>query len=246
MSAPTDSLSSRIVGFAKRRWALGIAIGAGVLLLLWIALARPFSPPYTVVNAGDGKVYKVNRRTGESWLLSGSQEIPVTDQSMESDSESSLDTAVVKAKQSDVLAGVFPNYPSSWSNASVIRGLLEDDHSVKAIKGWNGLKIDEDTYLVSFRYENSSGSDTGLYFEVNLNADIVRNIFVGTPLFETYEKSGIKPTYRLAPDGKSVVSEDRLKWFNKSDRTTNEGGETIWDDWKDDPIVGNEAAIKSQ
>jgi hypothetical protein len=228
-----DPLPIRVIDFFKERWRLVASSCAVVLVagaVIWIAIAKPFSNPYTVVNAGDGKVYKVNVRTGESWLLNGTREYPTSPPSPVSADDflreaDYIDFAITKAKASSVLTEALV-IPGHNANTNTIQKMFEQDHQCEII-GWSGQKVDEHTYLVSFTYKTGTGDELGFYFEVNDDVDTVRNIFHGTGLYKKYEKYGIKPGYMLGHDGKSAVPK-----FNT-------GGKIIWDDWKDDPVAGS-------
>lgn len=237
---PRTPISKPAIDFVKRHrravTTFAIIIAA-TLLLIWLAVARPFAHRYTVVNAGNGKVYKVDRRTGESWLLSGTREIPVgartySPLSPEERSQMELDSAISEAQTSYVLTQAV-NRGSLLSNNGTIQQTLERDHYAK-IKGWSGQKIDEDTYLVSFKYDNGAGKEFGYYFEVNDAADTVRNIFYGGGLYERYAKYGINPAYMLGHDAARTPIPN----------TTNGG--IVWDDWKDDAVVDSKKSQSSR
>lgn len=177
------------------------------------------------MNAGNGQVYKINRSTGESSLLIGSKEYPVTVippplLSPEDIAKTALNDAIRQAKESEVLEKSLPkeSYPYR-SNGFFITEILETDHEAK-IKGWRGQKIDEGTYLVSFTYEDVDGQERGFYFEVTYDITgnyIVRNIFHGTGLYSRYAKYGINPVYELGSDGKPRSRP--VKWIQWDDES---------------------------
>ena len=53
------------------------------------------------------------------------------------------------------------------------------------IFGWKAEKQDDQTYLVSYTFDNGDGV-IGIYFEVNLVAEIVRNIKGDSELEKKY------------------------------------------------------------
>lgn len=61
-----------------------IVILSVIGLLIGVGLYYAFRPTYTVVNSGDGKIYKVNKRTGETVLVKNNREYPVENQSNKS------------------------------------------------------------------------------------------------------------------------------------------------------------------
>lgn len=65
---------------------------------------------------------------------------------------------------------------------SAIRRMLERKKGDLVIRGWGAEKKGDETYLVSFVYNDKSG-ENGFFFEVNLAAEIVRSI-LGDPVLE--------------------------------------------------------------
>jgi hypothetical protein len=244
---------------------VAIAVGIALVAYIWYV-----SDSFTVVNAGNGRIYKVNRRTGKSWLLRGTEEIPVNQLTREQEAarlrrQSEMELAVKEAdlaaaeimqraeaeqaeaqresdrqrredelaqlreeqqreqqervqklavqnreraidmaKRSTVLTEALPDptdpkhvYYRPDTNITTIREELESKSDVK-IEGWAAQKVGDEMYLVSCTYlkgPEASNVREGYYFEVNLNANTVRNIFRESRLFEQYTSYGINPVY---------------------------------------------------
>jgi hypothetical protein len=185
--------------------AAAAVVAALVVYLLFIA------SPYTVVNAGDGKVYKINKRTGESWLLYGNREIPITDHS--ASQESGESRAMRMAKEAESLKMWFSSLWQQFdSNESYIRRMLQNNGEIE-IHGWKSQKVDGDRYLVSCAYDK--GQPRGYYFEVNLNTNTVRDIYADTTLAKQYAEFDIRPAYRIEQIKHDENSEDVKagKWW---------------------------------
>jgi hypothetical protein len=175
------------------------------------------------VNAGGGKVYKVNRQTGDTWLLTGMTELLISDSE-----ESDLDRAIKDAKQSKILSDEIgqelPAYMST--NELMIIRTVEQTHGITTIRGWRGQMVGDRTYLVSFEFEHVGHSVLGFYFEVNRAASVVRNIFADSELHKKYASHGINPVYRLDRDGETVIP------------IPTSNGQIIWDPYQPRPNVG--------
>ena len=65
-----------------------------------------------------------------------------------------------------------------------IKQWLKAKKGILRVHGWNAKKIDDQTYLVGYTYDEGPGSSSGGWvFEVNLNAEIVREV-IGDPQLE--------------------------------------------------------------
>jgi len=213
----SDRLKSSAEYFKQHRKTAAVIAGFALGFVIWV-LTTVLSSPYTVVNAGAGKVYKVNRRTGQSWLLTGSREVPVTRTSEIPDSGGAIahgaprtsadiqrDTAIQKAKGSYVLGRALPSFRGRViDNEGVVREILESDYQAE-IKGWKAQQIDHDTYLICCTYSDASSTERGFCFEVKLNTGTVRNVFLNTGLYSRYERYGINPAYLIESDGLTPV-----------------------------------------
>lgn len=177
----------------KNHWK-AIATAVAALAVFAVVYWLFFTSPYTVVNAGDGKIYKVNKRTGETWLLTGNREIPIVDHSVYQESGESR--AMRMAKEAETLRMWFDKLWRQFdTNESYVRRMLQINSEID-IQGWKSQKIDGDRYLVSCTY-SYKGQPRGYYFEVNLNANTVRDIYADTTLAKQYAEYDIHPAYRI-------------------------------------------------
>lgn len=191
-----------------------VGITAAALLTALVLYWLFFSSPYTVVNAGDGKVYKINKRTGQSWLLYGNREIPVSDRPAATQ-ESGESRAMELAKKSESLKSWFASLWGNgvYSNETYIRRMLQINGEID-IQGWESKKAGDDIYLVACTYRYK-GQPRGYYFEVNLNTATVRDIYADTTLAKQYAAFDIHPAYRIEEIKHDENSEDVKagKWW---------------------------------
>jgi hypothetical protein len=123
---------------------------------------------YTTVNAGDGRVYRTNRATGETVMIIGAREVPVQPDSPRS--ETIEDQVIRLAKSSHSLR---PQEP--FGNESTISSWLEAQTGPLQIHGWTSRKIDDDIFVVTFSF--TQGAEVRSWvFEVQTRAQLVRNV----------------------------------------------------------------------
>lgn len=173
-------------------------------VILW-AVSGLFVSRFTFINAGGGKLYKVDRRTGQSWFVDGDSEKPVSTPkpAKKLSPEELAETAIHQAENSSVLyRALNPDKYDDFDCRFVIEKELQSyNKNVPEVHGWRAKIIDDDTYLVSYTYTEASGTERGFYFEVKTNGSIVKNIFLNSPIYYRYKQYGINPAYRVGSDG---------------------------------------------
>lgn len=129
---------------------------------------------FVTANAGDGKVYKINKRTGESMLIVGHREIPI-----EPTKEETLEErAISLAKEAWTLSS-----DPYLGNDFEIRNAVEKIRGNLKIIGWQARQVDEQTFVVTYSFKNGDGVVSCWAFEVKPKEDFVRNI-LGDALLE--------------------------------------------------------------
>ena len=124
-----------------------------------------------VAQAGeDGKVYKIDRHTGRVWLIDYGLSIEIKDQADRKSSTTPEEEAIT-------LAEVYfpPGTPSSMTET--IQNWLKAKKGILRVYGWKARKVDDQTYLVGYTFDEGPGTNAGGWvFEVNLEARIVRSV----------------------------------------------------------------------
>ncbi|MCX6993053.1 MAG: ankyrin repeat domain-containing protein [Kiritimatiellaeota bacterium] len=133
---------------------------------------------FVMVNAGDGKVYKINKRTGESILIRWDKEIPVAP-SKPTKEETIEERAISLAKMADTLGGSY-SY-----NVNEIRSAIKKMTGNLKIIGWQARQADEQTFIVTYSYDNGNGVHCWA-FEVKPKEDFARNITGDASLEKKY------------------------------------------------------------
>ena len=59
--------------------------------------------------------------------------------------------------------------------------------SVSSVQGWKAQAVGNDTYLVWFEFTGDNGKKTGIFIEVNLNAETALCMENGSPMDEHYK-----------------------------------------------------------
>ena len=135
---------------------------------------------------GSGKIaYKIDRRTGQSWLLRGEEEVAI------GKSTPVDETATQKATRLCKNAYTLNNGEYPLSNDLQIRKWVRESKGPLKIFGWEATRIDEETFLVSYSVDRGKGR-RGWIFEVNVPAEIVRNVSGDDKLEAQY---GIKTVF---------------------------------------------------
>ena len=146
---------------------------------------------FVTANAGNGKVYKINKRTGESVLIRGAREIPVAP-SEPTKEETIEERAIDLAKRAFTLTA---KKRYSRNNKNEIRLAVEKITGNLKIIGWQARQADEQTFVVTYSFDVD---DKVLCwaFEVKPKEDFVRNIIGDAALEKKYgfNQPAVAPT----------------------------------------------------
>ncbi len=115
--------------------------------------------------------YKIDRKTGRIWVLYGERQQLVEGSDSPTKRRSPEDQALQLVKKS------YGETPYKLT-LQMMKGELR-------IIGWRVRRIDDQVYLVSYTFDDGSGS-RGWFWEVNLIGDIVRNVNEDPELKEKY------------------------------------------------------------
>jgi hypothetical protein len=119
------------------------------------------------------QAYKIDRQTGQVWAISYEQSEEVLPRKAASWS-SPEEEAIALAKLFK-----FPNTSTfgGISTEDAIKQQLEGMKGPLRVDGWKAKKADEQTYIVGYLYDRGTNSNSsGWVFEVNLKAEIVREL----------------------------------------------------------------------
>lgn len=133
---------------------------------------------YSLQSTAKGVAYKIDRRTGKTWLVVGKEERLVKSETEEQEPESDENKAIQLTKKSYAM-GDYLNVETR------IKDLLKSEKGALKIVGWRARKIDDQTFLISYTFDKGGG-DIGYFFEVNLLAEIVRKVSGDPELMKKY------------------------------------------------------------
>ncbi len=136
---------------------------------------------YSTSNAGNVRIYRTDRKTGTTVLIQGNSEAPVVLSANYAASvpETAEERAIQTAKASRSLSNGFD------INSTEIEWRLKKKTGMMRLIGWSAERINEQTYLVKYSFETSDGVRC-FPFEVNLEANIVRNVLGDRELERKY------------------------------------------------------------
>ncbi len=149
---------------------------------VWAYSAYLENNRFIITNAGGGAVYKTDRKTGKTTVLHGAKEFevqPPEDAVMAFlNAPSPEETAIKLAQDATTLHKFKINryFLSEW---------LKEQKGDIRVGGWSAKKVDDQTYLVTYALVRD-GKSEGVRFEVNLTAQLVRNVKGDPALEEKY------------------------------------------------------------
>lgn len=163
-------------------WIVAVLLAVAVVAAgTWIVL--PHSARFTIVNAGEGTIYKIDKATGQTWLVTNSREIAVTDPRPPAQSGLSPEQEAIELARKaggDLLGGA-----SYTTTESLIRERFEHGEiKSQQILGWSATAVDEQNYVVWFRWVTNENWERGYRFYANLPGGIVQR----APLAYTFEE----------------------------------------------------------
>lgn len=156
--------------------AVGVAIVvAGAFFFLSRARYELTAP------TGEGKyVYKIDKVTGRVWFILNDVMIEVRDRETSLKGRTAEDVAISLAK-----IYVAPGDTSTLDDN--IQHYLQAKRGPLVLHGWNAKKIDDQTYLVGYIYDEGPGSSSGGWvYEVNVKAGLVRAVIGDAGLEKKY------------------------------------------------------------
>ena len=133
---------------------------------------------YVTANAGDGKIYKIDKQTGQAVLLRGVNEVPVEPTGPPKE-ETMQEKAIRLAKSAHTIK---PDAHYLLDNEFHIRSWIEEQSGNLQIIGWAARQVSEQSWVVTYSFDQGLGIRSWA-FEVNMQADLVRNI-IGDPVLE--------------------------------------------------------------
>ena len=158
--------------------ALGVVALLSVAVLLYLRMDR-----FALVPQGgqDGHVYKIDKRTGRVWLIVQNHSFEIADPQDRKIVETPEEKAISLAKL------YYPSPSTSSTMAETIRSWLQAKKGSLRVHGWKAKKIDDQTYLVGYTFDEGPGTNpSGWAFEVNLEAEIVRPMLGDQELEKKY------------------------------------------------------------
>lgn len=162
---------------------------------------------YYIQSTGQGEAYKIDRKTGKTWLVVRDSEFLVEGSDLTTKFKSPEQRAIELVKNSDALRISF----FGGTVDSQIKDWLEIKKGTLKIFGWEAKKFNNQKYLVSYTFDEGSGR-VGFFFEVNLVAEIVREISGDPELEKEYgikEDEKIKlPEEELPPPAEEAPAEE--------------------------------------
>lgn len=153
------------------RTPVALALILGVALILCVLVLAQHSR-FVTQNAGDGRIYRIDRLTGHTVLVVGDQEIPVSRPTKPEESipESDHDRAIRLAKADrEALGGTY------LSTDEELTEIVKDLKGPLRILGWRAKEVDSQTWVVAYCFEHESRVRAAA-FEVNLVGGFVRSI----------------------------------------------------------------------
>jgi hypothetical protein len=165
-------------------------------MAFWIHLQ---TTRYHILPSQKGLMYKIDRKTGKIWVISGSTEHPVSE---EGKKLSPKEKAISLVKKSYGVIG----QPSA-STETNIRWSMQKIKGDLNIIGWRARKVSDGSYFVSYTYDKGEGED-GYFFEVNLPSKVVRNVVGDTVLELKYGLGERKTSIELGPNWEEITPEE--------------------------------------
>jgi hypothetical protein len=161
------------------RPALTILSAALLVAAILFVVARENRYEILVQPDQDGVIYKLDKRTGRMWLVSENETEDVNGVIPPSKSPVSPETEAIAKVRTDSFV-----LPGGLTTESTIEDALRHKRGILHIYGWRARRIDDQTYLVGYLYDEGPNTQVnGWLFEVNRTADILRNV-IGDPDLE--------------------------------------------------------------
>jgi hypothetical protein len=168
-----------------------LAAAALVVAAVWAYSAYLENSRFIITNAGGGAVYKTDRKTGKTTVLHGAKELEVQPHRLLSEEEQRQQAAIDRFLDEPPPEQVAVQLAKTASTLSQFKYINNERHLNEwlntqkgdiRISGWSAKKVDDQTYLVTYALVRD-GKSEGVRFEVNLAAQLVRNV-KGDPALE--------------------------------------------------------------
>ena len=158
------------------------------LLVIIIFVIYSQNTRYYIQTASEGVAYKIDRKTGKTWMIMGNTHALVGGKDNEGEYQkvkgNEKETAINKVKSSYVFV-LGSAFGLEGNTEQQIHLYLREIPTDVKIIGWSAEQYDEQTFLVKYTY-----SIHGVYseypFEYNSRTDIVRYIRGNTELEKKY------------------------------------------------------------
>jgi len=183
----------------KRTTLMLVGVAIFALVAVWAYSAFLDSNRFIITNAGGGAVYKTDKKTGKTTILYQGKELEVqqyvfvqptptptprqetAEETVARWEQEFLNEAVALAKEARTMApDKSPVY--TQTNEQFLNDWLKRQKGDIRVGGWSAKKVDDQTYLVTYALVRD-GKGEGVRFEVNLAAQLVRNV-KGDPALE--------------------------------------------------------------
>jgi hypothetical protein len=149
---------------------------------------------FIITNAGGGAVYKTDRKTGKTTVLHGAKEFEAQPHRFLSEEEQRQQAAIDRFLDEPPPEQVAVQLAKTASTLSQFKYINNERHLNEwlnkqkgdiRVGGWSAKKVDDQTYLVTYALVRD-GKSEGVRFEVNLAAQLVRNVKGDPALEEKY------------------------------------------------------------
>ena len=138
---------------------------------------------YYIQTTSFGRAYKIDRKTGKTWLILGGKESLIESQGSSKNIISPEQNIIPPEEKAIELA-------REEVGEYYIKNHMEEMKGDIKIIGWKAREIENGIYLASYTYiKKNSDYESGIFLEVQLDHKIVRYI-TGDPELE--EKYGLK------------------------------------------------------
>lgn len=138
----------------------------GFLTLIICSFYYFQSNRFVISNEKGNSSYKIDQWTGDTWRIFGDYASKVETESDEDETDSAEEIAIRQVRWGKNIDDYENNHDLIVSRIEVLEGEL-------LIQGWDAEEVNDQTYLVSFKYEHQE-SPNAYYFEYNSKIDIVR------------------------------------------------------------------------
>ncbi len=156
------------------------------LILITIIVYQYRSDRFELQKVSDHVSYKIDKRTGDVWILSSGRETPILSSSHEEHKiATSLDQqAIDKVRRSFLLSEIRSVKPIK-NNETLIQDDLKSLKGVLKIEGWKQVRVSDGHYVTSFIYV-IDGRTRSYNFEIFPSNDVIRYIDNNLVLLNKY------------------------------------------------------------